>query len=140
MEIRFPTNPDRDDACDIEGVLLGAAARVGLALRTGVVYSYGKGGRKAQSYTYDEAASVTLAVPYGSDAYRRFSRGRRLAAVCWHGHREWMREVFKSAPDAIIITALARYTGSANFEATHADTYRDSGCKCPLKVATAAAV
>lgn len=47
---------------------------------------------------------------------------RRVHAVCWHGHREFMRELYALAPDTVIITTFARYEGSAHFEATHAGT------------------
>ncbi len=45
-----------------------------------------------------------------------FNRGRRIAAACWHAHRDVMRAIFKRAPDALLITALARYQGAAGFE------------------------
>ncbi len=45
-----------------------------------------------------------------------FYRGRRIAAACWHAHRDFMRAIFKRAPDALLVTALARYEGSAGFE------------------------
>ncbi len=46
----------------------------------------------------------------------RSSQGRRIAAACWHAHRDFMRAIFKLAPDALLITALARYEGSEGFE------------------------
>ncbi len=46
----------------------------------------------------------------------RSSQGRRIAAACWHAHRDFMRAIFKLAPDALLITALTRYEGSAGFE------------------------
>jgi len=45
-------------------------------------------------------------------------------AVCWHGHRAFMREVFKINPDARIKTTLADYQGSEHFEQTHRNTRR----------------
>ena len=53
---------------------------------------------------------------------------RRVAgAVCWHGHREFMREVFKINPDARIKTALADYQGKDDFEETHRQTRGKGG-------------
>ena len=54
--------------------------------------------------------------------------GRRVAALCWHGHRDVMREIFKLAPDALLITALARYEGIEGFEDLFEETgYRNIG-------------
>ena len=47
---------------------------------------------------------------------------RAVWAVCWHGHREFMRELFKANPDGIIRTAKATYQGSEHFESTHRTT------------------
>jgi hypothetical protein len=54
-------------------------------------------------------------------AYTRFSANRGLArrrvnAVCWHGHRDWMRELFRINPDAVISSALATYRGVRDFD------------------------
>ncbi len=52
--------------------------------------------------------------------YQRMSmsRGinRKIAAVCWHGHRDFMRALFEMASEARIKTALADYRGTADFE------------------------
>lgn len=37
-------------------------------------------------------------------------------AVCWHGHRDFFRALYKLAPEAIIKTALATYRNSRHFE------------------------
>lgn len=52
--------------------------------------------------------------------------GRKVAAICWHGYRDWMREVFKQYPNARITSGLygkQDYRGKDNFE----DTHKDSG-------------
>lgn len=54
---------------------------------------------------------------------RRSHSGRKVAAACWHVHRDFMRHLYRMAPDAIIITALARYDGAQSFE----DTFEDTG-------------
>ena len=47
---------------------------------------------------------------------RRSATGRKVAAACWHVHREFMRAVYRRAPEAVIITALARYEDAQDFE------------------------
>lgn len=47
---------------------------------------------------------------------------RRVWAVCWHGHRDFMREVFRVNPDARIKTGWADYKGAENFEENYRDT------------------
>lgn len=54
--------------------------------------------------------------PGGARSASMFNRGRRIAAACWHAHRDVMRAIFKIAPDALLITALARYEGTEGFE------------------------
>src|SRR5688500_18960316 len=58
-------------------------------------------------------------------------RGRRErvipGAVCWHGHREFMRALYRMAPNVVIRTAVAVYSGSDHFEATHEATYYTGG-------------
>ena len=65
--------------------------------------------------------NFTLTVKWsgGSGAARSasmFNRGRKVSAACWHAHRDVMRAIFKTAPDALLITALARYEGAVGFE------------------------
>lgn len=71
----------------------------------------------------------TLRLGYGISArpsqnpFHKVSHsGRKLNAVCWHGHREVMREIFKIAPDAILVSTFARYEGREHFERTHGET------------------
>jgi hypothetical protein len=54
---------------------------------------------------------------------RRSNTGRRIAALCWHGHRDVMRTIFDNYPDALLITALARYDGAESF----ADQFEATG-------------
>lgn len=44
--------------------------------------------------------------------------GRRISACCWHVFRDFMREIFRRAPDAEIRTFVT-YKGSKDFEARH---------------------
>lgn len=68
----------------------------------------------------------------GSDKekYRRtsasyFRQGYRVNAVCWHGFRDFFREVFKTVPDAKFRTSVDHWKGSEDFESR----YRDSAFK-----------
>jgi hypothetical protein len=57
------------------------------------------------------------------DGYSRYQRtsvsyfgaGRKVAAVCWHGYRDYMIEVFNRDPNARIKTAFADYKGIESF-------------------------
>ena len=51
-----------------------------------------------------------------------FSGRRSPGHVCWHGHRAFMRALLTRCPDAVIITAFARYNGLDHFEQTHVVT------------------
>lgn len=74
---------------------------------------------------------------YGTTLYRRraFHRrkdGKRAYAtggvICWHGHRAFMRRLFQLAPDAILISTMARYDGAGDFESRHGFTaYKEVG-------------
>src|ERR1700738_1255430 len=50
--------------------------------------------------------------------FTRTTRGNRrhIGAVCWHGYRDFMLDVFKGAPEAVMVTAMARYEGIEDFE------------------------
>jgi len=45
-----------------------------------------------------------------------FNPERRVFAVCWHGHRDFMRAILAREPDARIKTMWADYRGSEDFE------------------------
>lgn len=61
-------------------------------------------------------------LPYQRATTWRESGPRRVAAVCWHGHRDFMRALFAVAPDMRLKTALADYRGADHFEGTYPDT------------------
>ena len=66
----------------------------------------------------------TLTVQKSADkGGRRSNTGRKIAAACWHAHRDVMRRIFEICPDALLITSLARYEGRADF----LDTYPATG-------------
>lgn len=71
----------------------------------------GEGGapyrRISQSYGQDTESGRPRTVP---------------GAVCWHGHRDFFRALYRLAPDARIKTTMADYRGSEDFEASYKDT------------------
>lgn len=56
----------------------------------------------------------------GNYSYQRtsvgFREGRRVHAVCWHGHRDFMRGIFRRDPDARIKTSWDDWRGQQDFE------------------------
>lgn len=44
-----------------------------------------------------------------------FGGERRINAVCWHGYRDVLVEVFNINPNARVYTALAKYRGRESF-------------------------
>jgi|SRR5215831_320541 len=56
---------------------------------------------------------------------------RRVAAICWHGHRDFMRAIFDKYPHATIVTnwyGPVRYRGIEEFNEKHEETaYRNVG-------------
>jgi hypothetical protein len=48
--------------------------------------------------------------------------GRHIPSACWHAHRDFMREVFELAPDAVLTSCRAQYEGKAGFEANYPKT------------------
>lgn len=64
------------------------------------------------------AVSFTLTVANSrAKGGRRSNSGRRIAACCWHGHRDIMCAIFAEFPDARLKTAQADYDGRLDFEA-----------------------
>ena len=71
-----------------------------------------------------------------------FHDERRVFAVCWHGHRDFMWGIFGRDPEARIKTMWADYKGRDDFDAKYPDTaYQNVGsmmypryaseiCKC----------
>lgn len=52
--------------------------------------------------------------------YQRISpNGRRVAAVCWHGFRDYFRAVFEIEPKAVFRTALETWRGKEDFESRY---------------------
>lgn len=47
---------------------------------------------------------------------RRGHSGRKVAAVCYHGHAAFMQRVFDANPEAVIISAMSRFDGVRDFQ------------------------
>lgn len=90
--------------------------------------------------------AFTLAL-IGERWRRRNHTGRRVAAVCWHGHRAFMEALFNSVPHARLKSMVADYNGRLEFWAQHDATgdrnigsimqpraYRDA-CDCLMEEA-----
>lgn len=66
-----------------------------------------------------------------TDTYRSWSvprsdrATRRINAVCWHGHREFMHRYLAEFQNATIRTALADYQGAIGFLQNHVSTLRN---------------
>lgn len=74
-----------------------------------------------------------------TDTYRSWSlpwtarAPRRINAVCWHGHREFMQRYLAEFQNATIRTALADYQGAIGFLQNHRSTLRNyerHTCEC----------
>jgi hypothetical protein len=60
--------------------------------------------------------------------WRRVSpSGRRVSAICWHGFRDFFRELFRLDPSARVKTALAEYTAE-----TFEHEYRKSATRAGI--------
>lgn len=118
MEIRNASENDIIAAAHEVGVNVHNLHKVGragfaLTLKLGpsnVVYKVGARGR------------VYTRAKYTRTSTNRSLAARSVAAVCWHGHRDFMRALYRRAPSAIIRTAMAKYLNAAHFEAAHEST------------------
>jgi hypothetical protein len=50
-------------------------------------------------------------------------RGRKVHAVCWHGHLAFMRSLYKRNPEAKIRTAQMDYNSAQDLEAQKMESY-----------------
>lgn len=99
-----------------------AASELGLSV-TGQDRTPGRGGVERCSFVLKlDTASRR---EDGTLPFQRVSmigNGRRIAAVCWHGHRDLMRLLFERHPGARLKSALADYRGREDFEAKYLGT------------------
>ena len=81
--------------------------------------------------------------PYQRISASAFGNGRRVAAVCWHGHRDVLRAAFERLPMMQVQAGSVVYRGAEHFEETYRDTadrnigsqmrpvYWPDACTCP---------
>lgn len=72
-----------------------------------VATGYGLYGRKDTSRLAPGQRRSSMA--YGTTG------GRRINAVCWHGYRDVLIELFNIEPDVKVYTAMAKYRGRDEF-------------------------
>lgn len=79
---------------------------------------------------------VTITVQDSRGRYGRRSaipgyaggKSRRVAAACWHGHRDFFRALFDLVPSAVVRSSFAVYRGRDEFEVEFPATYhRNAG-------------
>lgn len=87
---------------------------------------------------------LALAEGENHEMYRKIHprSGRRVAAVCWHGHYDFFENLFLEHPDARIETMIETYDGIDEFYAKAPGTfytnvgsqmfpaYAGESCKC----------
>ena len=73
---------------------------------------------------------------------RRTATGRKVAAACWHAHRDVMQELFNQFPKARIKSSMADHCGKEEFENNFPETawinigseiqpcYLNDACEC----------
>lgn len=75
-----------------------------------------------------EGTGVRFRLALVGEKYRRMGHtGRKVAAVCWHGHQDFFRALFRINPKAKIRTCQAAYDSPEHFERTYGDTNRNIG-------------
>ena len=105
-----------------------AAAETGVRLHgwpNGYVEQDGRALRFRLAVDVSQPRNSEGMLPYQriSTATFRDGKPRRISAVCWHGHREFLRALFRRNQEARVKTALADYRGADNFEQTFRSTY-----------------
>ncbi len=108
----------------VEAAALVTKVRVRFGFRP---YTRGCGGIPYDPSTQNRrgvAHGLTLRPAEGCTQRRCAVHGnhQRIAAVCWHGHRDFFRALLAITPDAVIISRVARYDGSEGFERTFEPT------------------
>jgi len=73
--------------------------------------------------------------PDGStETYRKVNpvSGRRVAAICWHGHFEFFRELFRAYPSAKVKSSVLTYNGAEEFNEKASETGEARASSVPL--------
>lgn len=143
MRVRNATEQQVYDAAKAVGVRVSSGGRGGVTRRlcrrstSGVELTFTlKTGCKSKQ-VMDWRGKLARRAPYTRLSTRlRQSADKRYegvvfapaipSAVCWHGHRDYLRALFQLVPDAEVKTAMATYRGRADFEAKYQETGESS--------------
>ena len=87
------------------------------AYRAGVVLTGQQQQRDGTPIKSGRGLRFTLQLRPDKRYQRRGFTGRRISAVCWHGHYAFMAALFERVPNARLVSAAARYDGKEAFEA-----------------------
>ena len=105
-----------------EGELRAAASEAGVAIHN----DYFGHGIEADGRALRFRLNVDRSQPRDENGNLPFQRigyrGRRIAAVSWEGHREFMRILFRDHPEARLKSAVADYRGRDDFWVKHPET------------------
>ncbi len=132
-------------------VLEAAAAEIGVTVKVTTLNERGtrhrikvNPGVRVAEYHESPTTGRKSATP--NYKYQRISmHERRVAAVCWHGFRDFFRAVYRRNPLAVFNTAMDKWNGAEDFEARfRASGHRNIGsqympmmaaeaCECPSK-------
>src|SRR3990167_6512206 len=131
MEIRGVSREDLYLAAEKANVLLRGSGQWNSPDRFVTSKGLTRNGEPKWLVTLATVRDSAGGVVYGRRGFYVNKDGKRCrvpGAVCWHVHRAFMRALFSLRPNAVIISAFARYNGSEHFEQTHEETaYRNVG-------------
>jgi hypothetical protein len=81
---------------------------------------------------YDQVSSNCFRIKLNLDSSRAYQRTsttlnkkgnyRKVHAVCWHGYRDFLIELYKLNPSIRVVTAQATYNNEHHFNATYGAT------------------
>lgn len=97
--------------CSMEQVVL-ALVNVNVAYGANLRFS-----RNDPRYTIAGIRATLRVYKAGGLGARTSPSGRKIPAASWEARRDFMRELYKLAPGAVISTALATYKGVKDFKA-----------------------
>lgn len=100
---------------EFEQAVAKAGAAYGDNLRAEIGREYSATRFNARVVLAESAGRMGIKSPGLAPGQRRSWNGRRINAVCWHGYRDALIEVFNTNPDAKVRTAMAKYLGRESF-------------------------
>lgn len=129
MNVKNATSSQIEDAADVVGVRPYNLRESG----KGYAFQLKTRADGAMRQRLDWRGKLVLTAPYqrlSTQVKRSTAKGYEgteyqavvPGAVCWHGHRDFLRELFRLAPDAVVRTAFITYRGAADFEQNYRET------------------